>query len=338
MCGSLEPEKTQAGETVKDGQASPYCKDFVDLKAQINRIIAHQNANDQVQEPQVIARINAYPKRNFWVLSVGLAWILSILAVFYAGAITYTYSIAPRYPGRKGTVPVIGLAFCSGLLIFIAINYINTSRGNPLHTWRLLSDVLLAGYFPSLDSLKPINDGISLIAALFLSLSASILLYRVSGMNEGEASNLAQHFKYFRYLIYLGALMLVVNVVRIHSLLDWANAFIMQDLWTYTGVEETLMKKTYENITHIYQSVVWSLGMMYSLMLLALYLPGKVIFDSLVQEPVPDPAGDSDSESPQPKRLKGLQLSSAFKNYLAIASPVLTGPVLDLILSIFSGL
>jgi hypothetical protein len=180
---------------------------------------------------------------------------------------------------------------------------------------------------------------------------------------ERHAVYYADQMRHLRLILYVGAVVLAVTVLRARANLKWALDYLPPlAVFAEKSAELLTAKLMYERLESFVTNTVTSVGVMNTLILAALYVPAALILqmragdlaeEALVaepQEPAPEEpeerkAGAATQEpGVEPKKkapdreewLKSRGLSFPLKENLgriaAILSPLLAGPVSDLLL------
>jgi hypothetical protein len=112
----------------------------------------------------------------------------------------------------------------------------------------------------------------------------------------------------------------------------------MPEIWA--SKSESILFNSYEDLGQINNAIVFIQGLMYSLMLLAVYLPTKLIINQRI-EGQGYLTGKTKSKSQigeKTQKAISLSIGENLGSYIAILGPLLTGPVADLITNLLAGI
>jgi hypothetical protein len=303
------------------------CSDFSEARIFINNLYKKQS------EYSVDARIQAYPYKLYWTTSVGLCIVFGLISLFYS-LWAIKHHLLYFLDKRKSHYLLFTLLIIIPLVVVFLIIYQPAGANQP-HTWRILSGQLIKNYFPSLDWLKPAVDGFSMFVSLYVAIGVTVILYSILSVNGTDEAWFLNQISVFKNILYLGAILLVVNVIRINFLLNWSYKFLIPELWS--NETENILIKSYENLGLIINAIVFIQGLMYSLMLFALYIPTKLIIKLRI-ELLENSTDISDNNGPaeQVKKALSFSIGENMGGYFAILGPLISGPVVDLIANILS--
>lgn len=307
------------------------CSDFSEVKVFLNTL-------EEFQHDSIHPEIQAYPFKLYWVALFSLCVAFGLIAFGYSVYVIRKNLFLPHISRSNSHVFFWAIFAVALALTFLAVG-VPSGKDIP-HTWRLLSPVLLRedGYFPDITFLKPFVDGLSIFVSIFVAAAVSMVLLTIQSKRIKNSRQLLMQVDYFKYLIYLGAILLILNVLRLHSLLNWSYALLVPEFWIddLTNIEQ----QSYKSIENIIYAIVFIQGLMYSLMLFALYTPSKLIIKGTISAFVKEVGtAESDSETNiSLKNANSFSIGENVTNYLAIIGPLMAGPVAEFLKNVLAGL
>ena len=153
---------------------------------------------------------------------------------------------------------------------------------------------------------------------------ASILFAKENGNDKSRSLGvLTRKSEHLRLVLYGSTIALVVGVLRMDQGFTWAMSFI-PDVSVATTAEA------------FYRSVTMTIGGFFTLLLTAVFLPVSFIIYERAKTYVSDGTDESAVSAELEKSGFKFSLAAALPRMLAIASPLLTGPIADLLKNIGS--
>lgn len=294
------------------------------LDARKMSLAAEATGRKELREGLQKLTIERHTKRLTWVLFTGM-FVLACAGVFF----TALYLPDRVQGGRKHP---------ARLLLGLAALY----AGYGLIRWLLDSTYdtvyeeivgLLQrdnGYLPRLSSFFDVAGN---SAAFALAVATTLLLWHPLSFFRDEEKEfdaklveLSGRKKYLRIILYAGTILMVIGIIRMRALLGWVQSFVMQG-----GLQGS--------VDEFSKVLVSFQGVLYSLLLVAVYLPARQIITERARSL---PFESEDATNRQAKLDAagfGPVAENTFKDYLpkaaAILAPLFTGPLMDLVGKIF---
>jgi hypothetical protein len=211
---------------------------------------------------------NKYSQRSLWVFLTGVFFVLCIISIVIAGVIFERAQSKNSWYYYALALVTIGGGF--GLLVLSGVaDYMPVTK-------TMLEQTISNKDNPEL-SMNFINffNACGFMATIGLVFASSAILHKVGRIDEIDKISVdwksynkkleeyAVLFRYLRTIMYVGAVMLFVGILRLSALLDWHKLFV-------TAESQSLIK--------IYADTMLSIqGTFYTLQLAAIYLPAAYI-------------------------------------------------------------
>lgn len=251
-----------------------------------------------------------------WTLVCGLHVLVS-LAALIASIYVLRGGLGARPEGWRGWLIVALAVAWAAFIASLSTIWLTGERSAPA-PWLLSQTV--GRMLPRINIYNRLFDALGLTVGVMLAAAACAAIRRDEGPDPDGAA-LAGRMRLLRTLLFVGAAALVVSVVRLSVTLNWGGSFL--------PAAETPEGK---NASTLITGIVSALGVYYTLLLAAVYVPAALVLRgrayslAVAQEPAPEKRGEW-------LKARGLALTlpEYLPRILAILSPILVGPVADLI-------
>lgn len=253
--------------------------------------------------------VGAYAGQMRWALAAGLSVLVGLGAAGYACYLLVWSLDTVRPLVRVGSV--VGALVGVGV---VSIALVGTNEGHSAHTWRQLTAPTVAEAFPPVVPWTPWLDTTAMLVAFLVAVAISALLARSLTTDVSERSSLEPFRSRLEWALYAGAALLVVNAFRVTALMSWSLSFLNPESAYSGGVES------------VASAVVFSQGCLYSLLLAGVYVPAALILERRARSTATD-AKDAEG----PNRPDSFGVLTMLTQLAAILSPLLTGPIADLV-------
>lgn len=270
------------------------CNAFVALKSHLDSLLEKYGSEN------IERQIQSFSGRLTWTVIIGINIIASIVALF-AGLFVAFRSIHIKNKGYRAGI--IGLVIT--VITVIPLLFLSSNEGNEGHPWRQFLHEPLRGDFELISRLNPYMDMVGLAVALLIAIATSLFLFNSLGQNRKDDHQGKFHLN---MLLYTGALLLVVNTLRVNAFLDWSLSYLNPN------------EAIFGSLIDIASAIVLSQGIFYTLMLAAVFLPAFYILSINGLSPT---TGFED-------KVKSF-VSEGIPKALAILGPFLTGPIAQLL-------
>ncbi|HEV7743799.1 MAG TPA: hypothetical protein VGO56_02280 [Pyrinomonadaceae bacterium] len=260
-------------------------------------------------------RVLSYVAKAMWTLVIGVHTLACLAALVTAGLVI-KQALSNYSPRVVRIVIALVIAISANIALLVALGF-SDDTGAPAP---LLLRATIAPGLPQINILTRGFDALSLTAVIPLCFAASAVLWRSNPREVQTDVDLARRMKLLRYLLYMGAVLLVIGVLRLSTTLNWGASFIPSDSATGRSVD-VLVK-----------GIVSSLGTYYTLLMAAMYLPAALILRARAGE-LADQQPVTIVEQETWLSSHGLNLSYAesFPRIIAILAPIMTGPFIEII-------
>ena len=159
-----------------------------------------------------------------------------------------------------------------------------------------------------------------LSVALFLTIASCATLGRQSsGTWEERVKQIGEQMKNLRLILYVGTFMLIVGVLLIRSVFQWALAF---------GPRETEAIKAVDTL---FSALLAAEGGYFTLILAVVYLPAALILKHRVDSLAGEPAEPADKAKALERNNLTFSFTQSLPKIAAILGPLLAGPIGELL-------
>lgn len=293
------------------------------LQNQIAKLTALRADSESVRNEIINLRTQVserYSKRMLWIFFSALYTLLSIAAILLSFT-TINESLKTLQTNRPSLVVWLSSTTFFALAIacyvfFCAEDYL--SMVGPMFLQSISS-----GKDVSISAISFFN-AIGFFATIWLVSAGTAVYYSARSTDIADLEKLKKvtetHEKYLTYILYIGALMLFVGMLRLKIQFDWHLVFVSTDIKNSFYV-------LLENYT---KSSIGAQAGFYSLVLAVIYLPARYVIEGL-KEKNPGSAGVDENMGANLLQKLGLPFSSDFTTkFITIFSPILAGPIIDL--------
>lgn len=254
-----------------------------------------------------------------WTLASGLRLLVS-LSVLIAAAFVIREGIGKHAKGRRGALT---LALITAWAAAISLLASSGAIDRDMPGFRLMSGTI-GRTLPDIVKYNVLFDALGLTVGVVLAVAACAAIRRDAAQDTEES--LSRRMWLLRRVLYAGAAALVVSVAWLSVTLNWAGSFL-------PGADTPAGKE----VSTLIAGIVNSLGISYTLLLAALYLPAALVLRGRTH------ALAVARQQPPDKRdewLKARGLALSYAEYLprlvAVLAPLLVGPVADLVKNVLN--
>ena len=299
------------------GHPKGICNAFSQLKYNLPQLI------DAVS-PQFIEamRTQAFAGRIAWTMSVGLTILMSLIGT---AVIIYIFYRSRRYySGRLFRWAVIYIAV--PLILGGAIYLILAGFGEGKDPWRFFIHSALETDVRIAEALTDFLDVWGTLLALYFAAAAVSLLAPFRAKAKKWKSELRVHYGNLKLLLYVGSILLMVNTLRSAALLNWSLDYIDQSMFHKVSMEYF----AYQGLHPLVVVMVAARGLLYSCILIALYLPAATVLKHEAETRAVE------EELPEEERrtwLANFGILSGLAQIGAVLSPILGGLLTEFLLN-----
>jgi len=165
---------------------------------------------------------------------------------------------------------------------------------------------------PGINKFNRWGDALSLTGTLCLAVAACATVWQRNVNKKLDADEVAKRVRLLRPVLYVGALMLVVAVLRLSATHAWAV--------TYLPADSDLGKA----VTTFTKGIIGTLGTVFTLLIGGIYLPAALMLQARVREVAPS------QQSPE-EFIKNcginLSLPATLGRAIVLLGPFLAGPL-----------
>jgi hypothetical protein len=254
-----------------------------------------------------------YVAKALWTLVNGVHALACLAAFVTSALIIYQALSTHRHTVRLGIIVVLFLVAVDVSLL-VAL-WANGDVGAPA-TQLLRATIATASGWILLYT--RLTDALSLTAALFLCFAATAILWKHDVNRPNDAPDLARRMKLLRYVLYMGAVLLVIGVLRLSTTLNWGASFLPPQ------------SEAGKAVASVVTGIVSSLGTFYTLLMAGMYLPAALVLRARARE-LAELQPPADQQSWLTKHGLTLSYTESLPRIVAILAPLLAGPFIDII-------
>jgi hypothetical protein len=227
-------------------------------------------------------RFAAYIARASWTLINGVHVLACVLAIVTASIVIYR-ALATEYLDKQTrriiflTVIALAADVALGLALWTAVKDAYSPAQQLLR-----ATVGQAQGLPGINKFNRWGDALSLAGTLCLAVAACATVWQRDVNKTLSADDVRQRVRLLRPVLYVGALMLVIAVLRLSATHAWAVAYLPAD---------TELGKAVASFT---KGIIGTLGTVFTLLITGIYLPAALMLQARVREVAasqPDPEG-----------------------------------------------
>lgn len=256
--------------------------------------------------------LQSFSGRMGWGVSVGLSLFFTLIVFATASLITGRARFASRWSYVIPFVAAIALAW-----VFVGLSSVEDAPESP---WRQFVHAPMEMHFAHAELWTRILDLTGLVAAAYLVISVSVLFGTSVGREEEWRRDLSTHARILNTALYLGAALLVTGIYRIWALLSWSLDYIDPG-----GLAES-QRQILEGAATVAMGIVNSRGVLYTMLLAALYVPGLGFLAFRARQAS---AAGAWSESERQEWAELFSPREGLLRLIAILAPAITGPAAD---------
>ena len=257
-------------------------------------------------------RFAAYIARASWTLINGVHVLACVLAIVTASIVIYRALAADYKDGKTRriiilTVIVLAADVGLGQALWTAIMDANSPAQQLLR-----ATVGQALVLPGINKFNRWGDVLGLTGTLCLALAACATVWRRDVNSELDADKVAMRVRLLRPVLYVGALMLVIAVLRLSATHAWAVTYLPAD---------TDLGKAVATLT---KGIIGTLGTVFTLLIAGIYLPAALMLQARVRtvaatQPNPDDFIKNNGIN--------LSMPATLGRAIVLISPFLAGPL-----------
>lgn len=262
--------------------------------------------------PAEQVRFAAYIARASWTLINGVHLLACILAIVTASIVIYRALAAEYEDGqRRWWIVLTVIMLAADVALFLALWTAEKDALSPAQQL-LRATVGQAQVLPGINRFNRWGDAFSLTGTLCLAVAACATIWRDDVNDPLDANDVAKRVRLLRPVLYVGALMLVIAVLRLSATHAWAVTYLPAD---------TDLGKAVASFT---KGILGALGTVFTLLIGGIYLPAALMLQARVRELAPT------QENPEEFiKNNGINLSvpASLGRVVVLISPFLAGPL-----------
>lgn len=266
-------------------------------------------------------RAAIYVARASWTLINGVHVLACLAAIVTAGIVIYRALPKPDYSrSKKWMLISIVVVAAADISILVAI----WTLGDVSSPAQTLSHSTVGQMIPWFNRYNRLLDALSFTGTLAMAVAACATIWKWNAADETEAQ-LKQRVNLLKPILYVSAATLAIAVFRISATHGWAAS--------YLPPESNIGK----SVASLVSGIVASMGTLFTLLVAGIFVPAAVVLrarirDLATREQPKDPDGWLASHG------LALSFSQSVRGVLALLTPLLAGPVGELIAQVTSTL
>jgi len=281
--------------------------------------VAYAALQEGVSESaNVEVNASIYSPKASWALVSGVSFLACVVAVIVAGMIFY--NLLRDFKPRTRWLLFLLVFFVSvDISLLISLN-VSADKWSPAQT---LIGATVAQALPAVSRYNRLFDSMSLTATLCLAFAACATLWQRDVNDEPKTEDVARRVSMLRYVLYVGAALLALGVLRLSAMLSWGQSFLAPG--TATG----------KSVSTLVAGITTSLGVYFTLLMLGMYLPAALLLRERARR-----VAEGDDLEAKEDWLKKHGLAISVTDYIprvfALLGPLLAGPIGELLKNAFT--
>ncbi len=254
-------------------------------------------------------KVAAYVARASWTLINGVH-LLACIAGIITAVIVINSALSDEYDkNTRRLIILMVLLLAADAAVGAALLTAIKDASSPAQQ---LLRATVGQYMGSINKYQRLGDAWSLTATLCLAAAACATVWQSNVNKRLKADEVAKRVRLLRPILYVGAAMLVIAVLRLSATHAWAVSYLPPD--TDLG----------KAVTTLTRGIIGTLGVVFTLLIAGIYLPAAIILRARVREIAPsqpDPNEWMNSE-----RIN-LSFPQTLGRAIILISPFLAGPL-----------
>lgn len=257
-------------------------------------------------------RFAAYIARASWTLINGVHVLACVLAIVTASIVIYR-ALATEYPDNqtRRMIVLTVIVLAADVALFLALWTAEKDANSPAQQL-LRATVGQAHGLPGINKFNRWGDALSLTGTLCLAVAACATIWQRDVNKKLNADDVTERVRLLRPVLYVGALMLVVAVLRLSATHAWAVTYLPAD---------TDLGKAVASFT---KGIIGTLGTIFTLLIAGIYLPAALVLQARVRKVAATQQNPDDFI-----KNNGINLSvpATLGRVIVLISPFLAGPL-----------
>lgn len=258
-------------------------------------------------------RVTSYVGEAMWTLCNGVHTIVCIAAIIVS--VVIIYHLLSDYPVKVRWLVILLIIIMAADASLLFALWTSTDVGAPAPQ---LMGLTVVRVLPKINNYNRLFDALGLTAALSLTWAACATLWQAYPGSVHDEQEIRGRIRMLRYILYVGAVMLVIGVFRLSVMLNWAASFFAPE-----GAEA-------KTVAGLNSSIITLQGSFYTLMLTALYLPAALLLRYRARQ-LATAQPPEEQESWLQKHGLTLSFTDYLPRILAILGPLMAGPIGELL-------
>jgi hypothetical protein len=258
-------------------------------------------------------KVSTYIAKASWTLINGVNVLASLVAIVTASIVIYqVLSENDKYKKIRWIIILFIVVLAADLSLFLALL---TARDAYSPIQQLLRGTV-GQALPSINTYMRFGDAFSFTGTLSLAVAACATLWRHDVKQELHEEHVVERVRLLRPVLYVGAVTLVVVLFRLSTTLGWAVSYLPAD------------SELGNAVASFTTGIVATLGTVFTMVIGGIYLPAALILRAHVRKFA---SRQADPEAWMAKHGLGLSLPQFLPRAIALLSPLLAGPLGELL-------
>src|SRR5258705_8183010 len=204
-------------------------------------------------------RVAAYVARASWTLVNGVHLLACLAAVLTACVVIYQ-ALSTHSSMTRWIVILIVVASAADISLLFSL-WVTTDASSPAQQ---LLRATVAQVIPAINKYTRLTESLSLTATLSLACAGCAVLWQRDLNSEQNDAELAQRMTLLRYVLYAGATLLAIGVLRVSTTLGWGVSYLPSD------------SDIGKSVASLVTGIIASMGTFYTLLMGAVYIPAAL--------------------------------------------------------------
>lgn len=259
----------------------------------------------------------SYAASVSWTLVSGVHFLACMLAVLTA-CIVIHHALGDVGLGKRRLLILLVVVLAVDVSLLVSLK-VSADTSSPA---QLLLSTTVGQVLPAINGYNRLFDSMSLTATICLAFAACATLWQHRVNEAPTEEDVARRATLLRYVLYVGAALLAMSVLRLSATLTWGASFLTPD------------SEAGRSVATLVSGISSSLGAYFTLLMLGMYLPAAMLLRGRARR-----LAEGETAADKDKWLSDRGLALSFADYLprviALLGPLLAGPVGELLGHVF---
>jgi hypothetical protein len=257
--------------------------------------------------------VRSYVAKATWTLVNGVH-VIACVAALITAAVVMNRALSDYMRRTRAIIIALVIAAAINFSLIVSLHF-NKDTGSPgPQLLRATVGQELSSIFIYIRGF----DALSLTAVFSLCCAACAILWNPKPNKPRDKAELRQRFRLLRSVLFVSAAMLVINVLRLSTTLNWGSSFIPAD------------SEVGKFIGPLVSGIVSSLGTFYTLQIAGIYIPAVLVLRARANE-LAEVANSAAPDTWLSENGLTVPFSAWLPRIVAILAPLMAGPFIEIV-------